>query len=218
MSESESFIDEVSDEVRKDKLYKLFKKYGWVLALVVISIVGGTAYNEWNKSKQETAARLSGDLMRAAAAAKDAEALASLTSTGTPLAVLALFEQANLRMDAGDTAGALEALRAITADLEAPVMYTDLAWLKIVMLDGANMAESERNSAYERLTTEGAPYRLLAQEQLAMQYVRDGDTEAAKAALAAILVDPSITPGLRSRAQQLMMALGGDVGADTANG
>ena len=46
LSESESFIEEVSDEVRRDKLFKLFKKYGWVLALVVIAIVGGTAYNE----------------------------------------------------------------------------------------------------------------------------------------------------------------------------
>ncbi|NOR63504.1 MAG: hypothetical protein GQ535_13545 [Rhodobacteraceae bacterium] len=218
MSESESFIDEVSDEVRRDKLFKQFKKYGWVLGLVVLGIVGGTAYNEWNKAKQETAAQLSGDLMMAAQAAGDAEALNTLTTNGAPLSVLALLEQANLLLAAGDPNGALEALRAITADLAAPVIYTDLAWLKIVMLDGANMPENERNNAYDRLTADGAPYRLLALEQRAMQYVRDGDIEAATAELAAILVDPGITPGLRSRAQQLMVALGGDTGADTANG
>jgi len=214
VSESESFIEEVSDEVRRDKLFKQFKKYGWVLGLVVLGIVGGTAYNEWNKAQQETAARLSGDLMLAAQAAGDAEALNTLTTNGAPVSVLALFAQANLLLDAGDTSGALDALRTVTTDLEAPAVYADLAWLKIVMLDGANMPENERNSAYERLTAEGAPYRLLALEQLAMQYVRGGDVEAAKAELAAILVDQGITPGLRSRAQQLMVALGGD----TANG
>ncbi len=214
MSESDSFIDEVSEELRRDRLFKTFKKYGWVFALLVIAIVGGTAYNEWRKSSDETAARLSGDLLLAANAAGDASALDTLVSGDAPLAVLAQFERANLLLDAGDTAGALEALRAVTADLTAPVIYTDLAWLKIIMLDGANMPASERNSAYDRLMAEGAPYRLLAQEQRAMQYVRDGDTEAAKAELAAILVDPNITPGLRSRAQQLMVALGGD----TANG
>lgn len=218
MSESESFIDEVSDEVRKDKLFKLFKRYGWILGLVVVVIVGGTAYNEWNKSKQETAARLSGDLMLAARDAGNADALNTLTTTEAPLAILAHFERANLLLDGDDTAGALEALRAVTADVSAPLIYADLAWLKIVMLDGANMPESERNGAYERLMAEGAPYRLLAQEQLAMQYVRDGDIDAAKTELAAILVDPSITSGLRSRAQQLMVALGGDTEADTANG
>lgn len=210
MSESESFIDEVSEEVRRDRLFKTFKKYGWILGLIVVVIVGGTAYNEWNKAKQETAARLSGDLMMAAQAAGNAETLDAIATGGTPLAVLALFEQANLLLDAGDTNGALEALRTVTADLEAPAVYADLAWLKIVMLDGANMPENERNSAYDRLTAEGAPYRLLAQEQLAMQYVRDGDVEAATAALAAVLVDPGLTPSLRNRAQQLMVALGGE--------
>ena len=218
MSESESFIDEVSDEVRKDRLYKVFKKYGWVLALVVLAIVGGTAYSEWNKSKQETAARLSGDLMQAAVAAGNADALNELTNSGAPVAVVALFERANLLVNAGDTAGALAALRAVTTNLEVPVFYADLAWLKIVMLDGANMAEDERNGAYDRLTAPSAPFRLLALEQRAMQYVRDGDINAAKSELAAILVDPNITPGLRSRAQQLMVALGGDLGADLANG
>ena len=218
MSESESFIGEVSDEVRKDKLYKLFKKYGWILGLVVLAIVGGTAYNEWSKSKESTAAQLSGDLMLAAVAAGNADALTELTSSGRPVAVVALFEQANLLADAGDIAGALVALRAVTTDLATPVFYADLAWLKIVMLDGANMAEDERNGAYDRLTAPGAPFRLLALEQRAMQYVRDGDREAAKGDLAAILVDSNITPGLRSRAQQLMVALGGNLGADTANG
>lgn len=210
MSESDSFIDEVSEEVRKDRLFKTFKKYGWILGLVVALIVGGTAYNEWNKAKLETAAQLSGDLMIAAQASGDAGALDTLAAGGAPLSVLALFEQANLLLDADDTAGALAALRAVTTDLDAPAVYADLAWLKIIMLDGANLPESERNGAYDRLTAEGAPYRLLAQEQLAMQYVRDGDVEAATAELAAILVDPGLTPGLRSRAQQLMVALGGE--------
>ena len=218
MSESESFIEEVSDEVRRDKLFKLFKKYGWILGLLVLAIVGGTAYNEWSKARQETAARLNGDMMQAAADAGDAQALSTLADGDAPLAVLAKFEQANLLQAAGDTEGALAALRAITADLQASAVYTDLAWLKIIMLDGANMPESERNSAYDRLTAPGAPYSLLAQEQQAMQYVRDGDIDAAKAALAALLVDPGITPGLRNRAQQLMVALGGDLNADTANG
>ena len=86
------------------------------------------------------------------------------------------------------------------------------------MIDGENMAASERNDAYNRLMAPGAPYRLLAQEQLAMQYVRDGDPDAAKAELALILEDPAITPSLRSRAQQLIVALGGELEPATSNG
>ncbi len=215
MSESESFIEEVSEEVRRDRLFKLYKKYGWVLAFAVLAIVGGTAYNEWSKSKQETAARLNGDTIQAATGA---EALNGLASSGAPVATIALFQQANLMLEAGDTQGAVAALQQVAGNFDVPAVYSDLAALKILMLNQAEMSESERNDAYARLTAPDAPYRLLAQEQRAMQYVQDGDTEAAKAELAEILADPAVPPGLRNRAQQLMVALGGSLEADTANG
>ncbi len=213
MSESDSFIEEVSEEVRRDKLFKLFKKYGWILALVVIVIVGGTAYREWDKSQKQAEARLTGDLMRAALAAKDADALAALADSGTNSAVLARLQQANLLVDAGDAAGAVEVLQTVANDNTALPVYTDLAWLKIVMLNGENMPENERNSAYDRLTQPDAPYRPLALEQRAMQYVRDGNPEDAKKELALILAGQTTPPGLRNRAQQLIVALGGDASA-----
>ena len=75
MSESDSFIDEVTDEVRRDRLFKLFKKYAWILVLAVVAIVGGTAYVEWDKSNTRAEARLTGDVMLAAIAANDSAAL-----------------------------------------------------------------------------------------------------------------------------------------------
>lgn len=213
MSETDSFIEEVSEEVRRDKLFKLFKKYGWILALVVVAIVGGTAYNEWDKAQKQAEARLTGDLMRTALAAKDPAALAPLENNARASAVLARLADAKLRLDAEDTAGALAALHAVANDSAAPVIYTDLAWLKIVMLDGENMSENERNGAYDRLTAPDAPYRPLALEQRAMQYVRDGDQAAAKTDLALILAGQSASPALRNRAQQLIVALGGDASA-----
>ena len=213
MSESDSFIEEVSEEVRRDRLFKLFKKYGWVLALLVIVIVGGTAYNEWTKSQKQAEARQAGDLMRAAIAAKDAEAMAALAQSGKDSAVLARLEQANLLYEAGDNNAAVEVLLEVANDTGAPVVYSDLAWLKVVMLDGENMTDSERNDAYDRLTSPDAPYRPLALEQLAMQYVRDGNPEEAKKELALILTEQAAPPALRNRAQQLIVALGGDAGA-----
>lgn len=218
MSESDSFIHEVTDEVRRDRLFRLFRKYSWVLVLAVVAIVGGTAYNEWNKSQSQKQARLTGDMMLAALAAQDTAALETLASKDDGAAVIARLQLANLLEAEGDIAGALEVLRRITLDMKISPVYADLAWLKIIMLDGENMSDSERNGAYDRLTAAAAPYRLLALEQQAMQYVRDGDTETAKAVLASILDDPAVTPNLRNRAQQLIVALGGEIGAQTENG
>ena len=40
MSNPDSFIDEVTEEVRRDKLFALFRKWGWVGVLLVVVIVG----------------------------------------------------------------------------------------------------------------------------------------------------------------------------------
>jgi len=218
LSESDSFIHEVSEEVRRDRLFRMFKKYAWVLALVVIAIVGGTAYNEWNKSASEAEARLTGDLMSAAIAANDPGALQSLAAEKSASKFVLQLQQANLLIEAGDTAAALEALRAVANDAGAAPVYADLAWLKIVMLDGPNMPATEREITLDRLTAANAPYRLLAQEQRAMQYVRDGDIEAAINDLLAILGDTAAPTGLRNRAQQLIVALGGDIEQAVSNG
>ena len=50
MSNTDSFIEEVTEEVRNDKLFALFRKYGWIAGLAVVVMVGGTAWSEWNKS------------------------------------------------------------------------------------------------------------------------------------------------------------------------
>lgn len=50
MSNPDSFIDEVTDEVRRDRLFATFRKYGWIGGLLVALIVGGAAYNEWQSS------------------------------------------------------------------------------------------------------------------------------------------------------------------------
>ena len=49
VSDTDSFIEEVSEEVRRDRLFKIFKKYAWVAVLVVVLLVGGAAFNEYNK-------------------------------------------------------------------------------------------------------------------------------------------------------------------------
>ena len=50
MSETDSFIEEVAEEVRRDRLFKMFRRYGWIAALVVIVIVGAASWNEYRKA------------------------------------------------------------------------------------------------------------------------------------------------------------------------
>ena len=51
MSNTDSFLQEVSEELRRDKLYRNMRKYGWIGLLLVVIIVGGAAYREYQKSQ-----------------------------------------------------------------------------------------------------------------------------------------------------------------------
>jgi hypothetical protein len=76
--DSDSFVSEVSEEVRRDRLFAALRRYGWLIAALVVLIVGGAAYYEWRKLSRQAAAQAAGDALRAAYAAPDAATRAGL--------------------------------------------------------------------------------------------------------------------------------------------
>lgn len=214
MSDTDSFIDEVTEEVRRDRLFAAMRRYGWIGILLVVAIVAGAALNEWQKARAEAEAQAFGDALMAAMSAETpaarAEALAGVPAEGPERAALQGFLAAASALEAGDAPAALAAWDAIAADGTLPETWRHLALLKHVVAAGAGMPGSERGAALETLAAPGAPYRMLALEQQALDLVAAGETEAAVERLRALLQEPGVTSGLRRRATQLMVALGAE--------
>ncbi len=63
MSDTDSFIDEVNEEVRRDRFYGLLRRYGWIAVVAVVAIVGGAAWNEYSKAQERAQAEALGDAM-----------------------------------------------------------------------------------------------------------------------------------------------------------
>jgi len=216
VSETDSFIEEVTEEVRRDKLYAKFKKYGWIPVVLILAAVGGTAYLEWQKAQTMTAAQNLGDQIVAAAGATDAAARAKALGEIAPSAgqaqVLVQFQQAAELAAAGDKDAALALLDGLVAD--APnALYRDLATLKALMLRGKDMDAAARSQALLALASPGQPFRPLAMEQQAIMAIEAGDNDTALSALEDLFLDSQATAALRSRAQQMIVALGGEVPA-----
>lgn len=215
MSETDSFIEEVSEEVRRDRLFVLMRKYGWIGIAVVLLIVGGAAYNEWRKASDAAAAQQLGDSLMQALEQDDTAAraadLAKVDTGGEQSQALVKMLLANEMQASGDTAGAMTALTALVNDAAQPKAYRDLANLKLVLLAGADMAADERRSKLDGLAVGGGAFRLLAEEQLAMLDIEEGNTDAAISRLRDIINDVDVTAGLQGRASQLIVVLGGDV-------
>ena len=217
VSESDSFIEEVSEEVRRDKLFALMRKYGWIGILAVLLLVGGAAYNEWRKATDMAAAQALGDSLLQALELDDdaasAAALAKIDAGGAPsVALLALLRAAQDHA-AGDDKSAAVALTGLAGDATQPKAYRDLASLKLILLAGSDMPADERRAKLDNLAVAGGAFRLLAEEQLAMLDVETGNAEAAISRLKDIINDVDVTAGLRNRASQLIVVLGGDIDA-----
>jgi hypothetical protein len=221
LHDSDSFISEVTEEVRRDRFYAFLRRWGWLIAAILVIIVGGAAANEWRKYRAETAARATGDALRAAFAEQEpvtrAERLAALAAEGQAGA-LARLAQAGSLAQAGDTEAAGEVLSVLSTEAGVAEPYRALAALQRVMLMGADLDASERLATLQGLTAPGAPFRPIALEQRALVHLELGDREAAIADLEAVLETPGASEGSLARARQLIVAAGGALPIEGAGG
>ena len=180
-------------------------------------LVGGAAYNEWTKARDMTAAQRLGDSLIEALEHDDdtvrAEALAKIDAGEAGAQSLVAMLRAADAQAAGDKAAATAALAGVADDTNQPKAYRDLATLKLVLLAGSDMPTTERRTKLGTLAIAGAPFRLLAEEQLAMLDVEEGNNDAAISRLKDIIGDVEVTAGLRNRASQLIVVLGGEIDA-----
>ena len=209
MSNSDSFIDEVTEEVRREKLYGYMRRYGWIAVLAVVLLVGGAAWTEYRNAQDRAAAEATGDALIDALSAEDAaaraEAVAAINAEGDTAAVTGLLAAA-AQQEAGDLDAAAVTLRDLAGNGEVPALYRDLAAFKAALLPVGEAAE--RISNLEVLSQPGQPYRLLALEQIALLQLEQGETDAALDTLGRIEEDAALTEGLQQRVQTLMVALG----------
>lgn len=212
-TESDSFIEEVSDAVRRDKLFRTFRKYGWIPITLVVLIVAGAAYNEWSKAQVRARAEAQGNMIMNALDAPEpagrVAALDALEVEGGAAGVVAMLAAAEA-LAADDPAAAADHLRRVEENADLAPVYRDLATLKRVILTTADTAPQDRIAALTPLTTAGAPYRVLAEEQIALAEIEAGDREAALSRLRGLTEDTEATSALRQRASRLIMALGGE--------
>ena len=214
MSDTDSFIDEVSEEIRREKLFKTFRKYGWIGVALVVLVVGGTGYREYSRAAEKTASETFGSSVLEALQENDPSArVAQLDTITAPNAsggaMIAMLQAAELESD-NDGAGAAAKLEAAAVSGDLDQMYRDILNFKRLTVDESGIDAGERRMGFEQLATPGNPLRLLAEEQLALLDLTAGDSAAAVNRLSMILEDAELTQGLRQRAGQLMIALGQD--------
>ena len=214
---SEEFFREVDEDLQRDRLAALWRRYGWfVIALavaVVVGTAGGEAWRAWQqRSMQAEAARYEAaaqglDADPAAAAARlDAFARDSRSGYGQ----LARLREAQAKMAAKDEAGAVAALQTLADDRSADPLVRDLASLLVVERTIDTGDPAALKARLEPLAAAGAPYRLTARELQALLDLRTGDAASARKRLEDLSREVGLPQQQEQRVKQLLASLGAE--------
>jgi hypothetical protein len=209
MANTDSFIDEVTEEVRRDRLFSLFRKWAWLAVLLVVVVVGGAAWFEYQRAQTTASAQVFGDDLIAALDLADPDArVAALEAVAPPTpegAVLLALLAAGQVASADEREAAAARLRATAEGADLAPRYRDLALLKAHLLDPETSEQARLVLGV--LADPGAPYAALAEEQLALLDISEGAVEAGIERLRRLEIAANATPALQQRAGQLILAL-----------
>ena len=215
--DTDSFIDEVTEEVRRDRLYLLMRRYGWIGLAVIVAIVGGAAWREYANSRDRAEAQSWGDAVLAAQDSDDSvAALAALQSAGNAdRGALGNLLTAGAALEAKDSATAGSHLERAATEAQDPALR-DLARLKAVLATGETMDPAARDAALAELSKPGAPFRLLALEQKAVALIAADRDQDALNLIREIMVEDGVSQALNTRLTEMMITLGAQPGAPAA--
>jgi hypothetical protein len=214
-------FQEVDEEVRRERLQKLWERYGnFIIAGCILIIVGVGAwrgYEWWQNKKAGESGVAFEDAVMLAQAGKHQEAEAAFTklaSDGTAgyRTLSRLREAAELAST--DKTAAVKAYDEIAADKSVGPVIQQLATVRAGYLLVDTAPYSEMRSRLEPVTAADKVYRHSARELLAISAWKSGDTSAVKQWTGIIISDPRSPDGTRSRAEVLseLVAAAGDKG------
>lgn len=203
-------FQEVDEEVRRERLNKLWQQYGhYAVAaciLVVVAVAAWRGYDWWQNKKAAEAGAAFESAAMLAEAGKHQEAdaaFAKLAVDGTAgYRVLARLREAG-ELAQTDKKAAVKTYDEIAADRSAGQVMQDLAAVRSGYLLVDTAPYSEIRDRLEPLTAADRTFRHTAREILALSAWKAGDTTAARQWTAMIIGDPQSPAGTRSRAEVL---------------
>lgn len=211
-NQNDSFIDEVTDDLRRDRLFKAFRRFGWIAIVLILALVGGAVWREYAANRDEAAARAWGDAVMAAQTAPDrAVAFGQLQANGSAgRKLLSEMLAAGAQAEAGQGQAASDRLIAAAEGVTSDTVLHDLALLKAVMAAGPGMDAAKRDGILSELSKPGAPFELLALEQKAVALIGAGRTDDAVVLIRQIQQKDGLSEPLRRRLGEMMITLGAE--------
>lgn len=216
------FISEVQEELRKDDYNRWLKKYGPYLGGLIVLIVAGTGYYQWNlHQKQVTSEKFSYEFIEIVDSvdADKAGAVSSFRdlsdSAPSGYAGISLLRAAELELSNGNKEQAVVLLDKAAATLPKK-RHVQLAQLKAAFIVSGLGNFEDVKRRLEPLAVKDEPYQYLARELLAHAATQTGDLQMARMQLSYIENSPGAPETIANRAKQTLMLMNAKPQSDPA--
>ena len=211
----ESLFREVDEEVRRQQLENLWKRWGNLIIAGVVVVFAGVAgfkgwqYYEQRKAEEGAATYFAALRLDAGGKADEAAKQLSMLAAGphAGYALLARLEEAANLGQTGKTAEAVKAYDAIAADpnLDPGTRNAVRVRAAILLVDTAPVADLTKRVG--DLNTPESAWRNEAREILGLAAYRAGDYLSADKFMNEILSDPEAPTNMQQRAMALVSLL-----------
>lgn len=213
----ENLLREIQEDLRRERLEKLWKRYGSVLIgaalAIVVAVAAYQAWKAWELSQREarSAAFIAAERLVDGDPSAAENAFAAIEDEGSDgFAMLAGFRQAALLAEEGRLDDAAAEYDALAARLDNP-LYRDLARLRWVSVrlnsDPAAAEDSRLGEALVALSGDTNPWRFSAREMSAAMALRKGDVGQARELLGKLQADVETPQGIRTRSAEMLARL-----------
>ncbi len=216
MAEKDTFIQEVDEEYRRDRMMQQWQRFRVpIIAGVVLLLAGTAAYQFWRSYSADRAEAAARAFVTAQALGQDgkhteaAQAFGNLVNSGAEgYALLADFQRAGQLLRAKDVAGAIAAYDAIAGNNAYAADFRDLARY-YAALNGLDSLALDEISRRVGSIPAASPWNSNARELLALAELKAGNRDQARKLLTELADDTRASVGVRGRASELLAALGG---------
>ncbi len=205
MVESESFIKEVSEEVKRDNLFKVLNKFRWPLFALIILLIGAVgAYEYYNFSKKARAQKNGEFLVSSIENLKNSGQTVTEEIDNKFISVLVKLNEAKYFEEKGDIKNATAAYEYIISKHGENKFFNHYSKLQLYLMDPAkSLSDKMKIKVLDELSVPDGPLKLLALEQKLYLYVKISDLDNIRSHVKLILSDQSIMPEQVSRIKEI---------------
>ncbi len=210
-AEFAGLMSEIETDLRADEFKKIWSKYGNLIVVLAVLLVGGATgfelYRQYAVKQHEAVARRYELAVLAVEGGKVDDAIKQfgdvVKENVEGYSALARLSQASLQVQKNELDAAIANYKALAADQKADPVFRDVA----VVLQVLHSLDREDPKTLEAVltpvTSPNNAFNMSALELQALLAAKQGDTTRAVKILAQITSDTSVPPSLRERAEDL---------------